>query len=112
MGEWRLLKAKRGDWVQVYRVVLEAGERAPQVPEDTAKVPLEMKVKGSLLEDSAVPGDEVTVETAAGRTITGKLVAVEPPYDVSFGPPPPELRTVGKELRKILAGGGCHHEQG
>jgi sulfur transfer protein SufE len=39
------LKAKKGDWVQVYRVVLEAGERAPQVPEDTAKVPLEMKVK-------------------------------------------------------------------
>ena len=94
--------ARRGDWVQVHLVVLEAGERAPQVPNDTAKVPLEMKVKGSLVEDLAVIGDTVTVETSVGRKITGELVAIDPPYDVGFGPPPVELRSVGSELRKIL----------
>lgn len=96
------VQAHKGDWVQVYLVVLEARSRAPQVPEDTAKVPLEMKVKGSLVEDSAVMGDTVTVETAVGRRITGKLVAIDPPYDVGFGPPPVELRSVGSELRRML----------
>lgn len=95
-------KANRGDWVQVHLVVMEAGERAPQVPDDTAKVPLEMKVKGSLIEESAVIGDNVTVETSVGRKITGKLVAVDPTYDIGFGPPPVELRQVGAELRRIL----------
>lgn len=96
------VQAHKGEWVQVYLVILEAGSRAPQVPEDTGKVPLEMKVKGSLVEDSATIGDTVTVETAVGRRITGKLVAIDPPYDVGFGPPPVELRSVGSELRKIL----------
>lgn len=111
-GRMIRLKACKGDWVQIYRVVLEPGERAPQVPEDTAGVPLEMKVKGSLVEETAVLGDEVTIETAAGRKIKGKLVAIEPPYDVGFGPPPPELRSVGPELRSILAEGWHDHEQG
>ena len=96
------VKAHKGDWVQIYLVILEAGSRAPQVPEDTAKVPMEMKVKGSLVEDSAAIGDTVMVETSVGRNITGKLVAIEPPYDVGFGPPPVELRSVGAELRRLL----------
>ncbi|MDT8284896.1 MAG: 2-amino-4-oxopentanoate thiolase subunit OrtA [Thermovirgaceae bacterium] len=96
------VQAHKGDWVQIHLVVLEAGSRAPQVPEDTAKVPLEMKVKGSLVEESAAVGDTVSVETAVGRRITGKLVAIDPPYDVGFGPPPVELRSVGAELRRIL----------
>lgn len=96
------VQARRGDWVQVHLVVLEAGCRAPQVPEDTSKVPLEMKVKGCLVEESAAVGDTVSVETAVGRRITGKLVAIDPPYDVGFGPPPVELRPVGSELREIL----------
>ncbi|MGR8952181.1 MAG: 2-amino-4-ketopentanoate thiolase, partial [Gammaproteobacteria bacterium] len=40
----------KGVWVEIHDIVLEAGERAPQVPEDTAKVPLEMCVKGFLTE--------------------------------------------------------------
>jgi hypothetical protein len=97
--------AKCGDWVQVYRVILEAGERAPQVPEDTARVPLEMKVKGVLVDEKAERGDQVTIETAAGRKLEGKLVAVNPAYDVGYGPPPGELRSVGTELRRFLAKG-------
>jgi 2-amino-4-ketopentanoate thiolase alpha subunit len=97
-------EAKKGDWVQVHSIVLGSSERAPQVPEDTAKVPLEMKVKGNLVEKSASVGDMVTVLTAAGRKLTGKMVAVEPPYEVGFGAPPVELRSVGSELRDILCG--------
>lgn len=101
------MQAHRGDWVQVHLVILEAGDRAPQVPEDTAKVPLEMKVKGRLVDETARLGDTVSLETAVGRKITGKMVAIDPPYDVGFGPPPVELRSVGAELRKILGSEGA-----
>jgi len=97
-------KAKRGDWVQIHQVVLKAGERAPQVPKDTARVPLEMKVKGVLLDEEAEQGDQVTIETAVGRRLEGKLVAVNPAYEVGYGPPPGELRPVGSELRRFLRG--------
>jgi hypothetical protein len=105
------VEAKRGDRVQIYRVILRVGERAPQVPEDTAAVPLEMTVRGDLLEDTAAAGDEVTVETPAGRRLRGRLIALDPPYNIGFGPPPPELRQVGKELRKILSSGARGHGQ-
>jgi len=39
------MDAKKGDWVQIRDTVLEAGERAPQVPADTAGLPLLMWVK-------------------------------------------------------------------
>ncbi|MGO1713197.1 MAG: 2-amino-4-oxopentanoate thiolase subunit OrtA, partial [Senegalia sp. (in: firmicutes)] len=45
--------AKKGEWVRIYNVVLEANERAQQVPDDTKKVPLEMWDKGFLLEKEA-----------------------------------------------------------
>ena len=84
-------------------MILGIGERAPQVPGDTAAVPLEMTVRGTLVDDLAEPGEEVTVETPAGRRLRGRLVGLEPAYDIGFGPPPPELRPVGPELRKILS---------
>jgi len=92
-------------------VILGVGERAPQVPADTAAVPLEMTVRGTLVEDLAEPGEVVTVETPAGRRLRGRLVGPEPAYDIGFGPPPPELRPVGPELRKILSGEGTEREQ-
>ncbi|MDN5335264.1 MAG: 2-amino-4-ketopentanoate thiolase alpha subunit [Synergistales bacterium] len=94
--------ACKGDWVQIHQIVLEAHDRAPQVPEDTALVPLEMKVKGVLVDENAEIGDQVVIETAAGRKLKGTLMAVNPSYDVGFGPPPRELRNVGNELRRIL----------
>ncbi len=45
------MKAKKGDWVKIHSIVLQPEERAPQVPEDTKKVPLETWVKGFLLDD-------------------------------------------------------------
>ena len=71
-------------------MILTPEERAPQVPDDTKKVPLEMWTKCFLLEDAKI-GDEVTVETVTGRRETGKLIEVNPAYNQSFGNFIPEL---------------------
>ncbi|OOG26434.1 2-amino-4-ketopentanoate thiolase [Thioalkalivibrio denitrificans] len=93
----------KGTWVEIYRVILPAGERAPQVPEDTAGVPLVMRVKGWLAAPAA-PGAEAEIVTPAGRRLRGTLVAVNPAYTHGFGPPIPELSGVGPEVRAILGG--------
>jgi hypothetical protein len=92
----------KGTWVELRAVVLAPGERAPQVPEETRRVPLEMRVKGLLVADAAL-GGEAEVETAAGRRVRGTLAEARPAYTHGFGPPVPELQTVGRELRALLA---------
>lgn len=91
----------KGSWVEIYRVVLPAGERAPQVPEDTQKVPLEMRVKG-FLTGPAVVGEEAEIITAAGRRLQGTLTQLNPAYSHGFGAPIPELSTIGGEVRSML----------
>jgi hypothetical protein len=95
-------RVARGTWVELHRIVLAAGERAPQVPEETQRVPLEMRVKGVLAHDAAL-GEEAEIVTRAGRRLRGTLVEVNPAYTHGFGPPVPELRAVGEELRGRLA---------
>lgn len=97
-----MTRVGQGTWVQVHTVVLPAGRRAPQVPEDTQKVPLEMWVKGFLTEDAEL-GEEVTVTTVTGRQVRGTLTAVAPRYEHDFGEEIPELRTIGLELKKFLS---------
>ena len=96
--------AKKGDWVQIKDIILKPGERAPQVPEDTSKVPLIRLVKGMITKDATI-GDTVTVTTVLGRTMTGELVGTNPRYDHSFGPPPPGFMKIGDSLRRILSDG-------
>ncbi len=90
-----------GTWVEIHRVVLGPAERAPQVPEDTRAAPLEMRVKGFLVEP-AILGDEVTIVTPAGRHLRGTLTAGNPAYTHGFGAPIPELTMIGEEVRTIL----------
>ncbi len=90
-----------GSWVEIHRIVLEAGERATQVPDDTKKVPLEMKVKGYLNGDAKLD-DEVEIVTAVGRVVVGRLTAENPPYDHGFGEPILELMSIGREVKDIL----------
>ena len=92
---------KKGTWVEISKIVLPAGERAPQVPEDTQQLPLEMRVKGFLLEP-AILGDEVEIETPTGRRLRGTLREINPAYSHSFGAPIPELSTIGGEVRALL----------
>lgn len=94
--------AHKGDWVQIYRIVLEAGARAPQVPEDTQQVSLEARIKGFLEDGSARIGQKVAIQTLAGRRVEGELVVVNPAYGHDFGEPIPELLAIGPELRRML----------
>lgn len=96
---------KKGEWVRIHKIILEPSERAPQVPEDTKKVPLEMWDKGFLQADADM-GDEVTVETVTGRKETGILIEVNPYYAHDFGKFVPELLTIDKQVREIVFGGG------
>ncbi|MCG6970984.1 MAG: 2-amino-4-ketopentanoate thiolase [Gammaproteobacteria bacterium] len=93
--------AAKGAWVEIHSKVLPAGERAPQVPQDTQRVPLVMRAKGFLLQAAQV-GDDVEIETCAGRHLSGTLVIINPPYTHTFGPPIDELITIGNEVRAIL----------
>ncbi|MBS3943425.1 MAG: 2-amino-4-ketopentanoate thiolase [Dethiobacter sp.] len=95
-------QAKKGDWVQIYKVLLPPGERAPGLPPETAAAPLAMKVKGHLIEETATAGDVVSVQTITGRIVTGELIAVNPAYRIDYGCPQPELLNVGAEARRLL----------
>jgi hypothetical protein len=90
-----------GDWAELTLVVLAPEDRASSLPEDTAGLPLEARVKGFLREDAQV-GEAAAVETVLGRTVEGRLLAVLPEVPHSFGLPAPELLPIGQELRAIL----------
>lgn len=91
----------KGTWVEIHRIMLAAGKRAPHVPEDTSQVPLEIRVKG-FLTLSATVGREAEIVTSAGRHLRGTLAEVNPAYSHSFGPPIPALLPIGGEVRAIL----------
>lgn len=95
---------KKGEWVLIHKNVLEASERAPQVPDDTKNVPLEMWVKGYLQADANV-GDEVTVLTRTKRLVSGNLLEANPYYKHDYGKFVPELLQIGDQVREILFGG-------
>jgi 2-amino-4-ketopentanoate thiolase alpha subunit len=94
--------AKKGDWVRIYDIVLTPEQRAPQVPDDTKKVPLEMWNKGFLIDEKAEIGDIVTVETYIGRKVKGKLIEINPSYDHDYGKCIPELLYIGRQTRALL----------
>lgn len=98
------MKAMKGDWVQIHQIVLRPEERAPQVPEDTKLVPLELWVKGTLRHDCNV-GEEAEIETMTGRIVKGKITKINPPYEHSFGGFVPELLKIDMQLKEILFGG-------
>lgn len=97
--------AKKGDWVRIHAIVLKPDERAKaSLPADTQQVPLELWTKGYLEEDASL-GDEVTIVTRTGRTLTGTLCDEAPHYSHSFGAFVPELQLAGDEAFRFLFGG-------
>ncbi len=96
--------AKKGDWVQIQNVVLPAGHRAPQVPEDTQACDLKLWVKGVLLNDAEI-GEEAEVKTVTGRVTKGTLCDVNPRYVHDYGEFQPELLQIELQLKEILFGG-------
>jgi hypothetical protein len=92
-----------GAWVEVQQVVLTAGNRAPNVPADTAAVDFVARIRGFLSTDARL-GAEVTVRTLAGRNVNGRLTAVNPRNPADFGDPVPELLRLGEVAREALDG--------
>lgn len=92
-----------GTWVEVQQVVLSAGERAPNVPDDTAAVDFVARIRGFLLSDATL-GSEASIRTLVGRTVKGRLSAVNPRNAADFGNPVPELLRLGGEARLSLEG--------
>lgn len=95
--------AKTGDWVTIQCTILTPDERAPQVPEDTAKTPLCQWVKGRLLADANM-GDTATVKTRTGRKVEGKVVEINPAYQHSFGAYIPQLQQVQDSIKNAMWG--------
>ena len=98
-----MAKISKDTWVQIYKVILEPGERAPNLPPETEAVPFEMRVKGFLLEDAEM-GGEARIRTVIGREIQGTLVEANPRYPHNFGAPVPELLPIGGEIRAMFKG--------
>ena len=96
---------KKGDWVQIRNVLLKAEERTARIPDDTKKCDLVQWTKGFLQEENAEIGDEVTVITAVGRTMTGTLVDAAPHYTHDFGDFVPEIIQMESQLKEFLFGG-------
>jgi hypothetical protein len=94
-------RALKNTWVEIGGIVLQKGERAPNLPDDTKHVPLEMRVKGFLLRD-AEKGAEAEIITPSGRTVRGVLTEINPAYTHMFGRPIPELSPIAGEIRAIL----------
>jgi hypothetical protein len=90
-----------GSWVEVRQTILRAGERAPNVPADTAGVDFTARIRGFLIADAPM-GAEVTIRTLAGRQVSGRLADVNPRNPADFGDPVPELLALGDEARRVL----------
>jgi 2-amino-4-ketopentanoate thiolase alpha subunit len=90
-----------GTWVELERVILKPGERAPGIPADTASVPFAARVRGFLVAAAPI-GTTAEVRTQAERVVTGRLRAVLPRNPADFGDPSPELLQVGKPMKRRL----------
>lgn len=90
-----------GSWVEIQQVVLRAGQRAPNVPPDTAHVDFVARIRGFLIASAPI-GDEVVVRTLVGREVSGMLTAVNPRNPADFGDPVPELLELGMQARQAL----------
>ena len=91
-----------GEWVEVERVLLEPADRSAALPPETAEKPMLVWVSGFAKGEAGL-GEDVTVETMAGRLVTGRLSEINPGYFHTFGRPPAELVAIGRDLRERLA---------
>jgi 2-amino-4-ketopentanoate thiolase alpha subunit len=90
-----------GAWVEISQVVLPAGGRAPNVPQDTAETDFVARIRGFLTEAASL-GDDATVRTLLGREVGGRLAVVNPRNPADFGDPVPELLALGMAARRAL----------
>ena len=88
---------EKNTFVQIFKVVLSSGERSSNLPDDTKRIPFEMRVKGKLMSKASI-GDIVEIKTATNRVEQGILLSVEPFFTHNFGHYVPALQ----EVRNII----------
>ena len=81
---------KKGTWVRIEKVILQADERTAKIPDDTKNTPFKMWTKGILQHDCAI-GDEAKIVTVADREDEGILVEANPFYELNYGSFVPEI---------------------
>ena len=111
MSEEHVKNARRGDLVQIHKVILTPEQRPENIPACTKAVPYEAWIKGFLLDDQARIGDTVKIETFIGREVSGSLTEVNPVYTHNFGKPRPALLPVGMEVKKREKRRQAGHEE-
>ena len=94
--------AKKGDLVQIRRIILNPDQRPNDLPTSTKQVPYECRIKGFLRDDHAAIGHNVEIETFIGRKMSGILYQVNPVYDHDFGEPQNEILFIGDEVKQRL----------
>jgi hypothetical protein len=94
--------AKKGDLVQIHKIILEPDQRPENLPPSTKSVAYECWIKGFLLDENAKLGNEVKIETFIGREMWGTLYRVNPTYDHNFGEPQKEILSIGSEVKHQL----------
>ena len=94
--------AKKGDFVQIHKTILEPNNRPDNLPDSTKSVPFECWIKGYLLDEDAEIGGQVRIETFIGRELSGTLYQVNPNYDHNFGEPQKEILSICSEVKHQL----------
>lgn len=97
--------ALKGDWVLIEQVFLTADQRQHQIPQDTQSTDFRLRIKGFLLDEKCVVGDDCLIQTKTGRMINGLLIDIMPDYHHSFGNYLPQTAYIERQLRDELAGG-------
>lgn len=93
----------RGSFVEIEQIILEAENRAENIPEDTKKTSLKLWAKGWLLEDSEIEC-EAKIKTINGRIMEGIITEINPRYSYAFGEFIPEVTYIGTQVKKLLWG--------
>jgi hypothetical protein len=96
--------ARQGQWVLIEQIFLTAGRRQEKIPHDTQMTDFRLRIKGFLLDEKCVVGDNCFIQTKTGRTIQGMLVDIMPDYHHSFGDYLPETEYIEQQLRELLKG--------
>jgi 2-amino-4-ketopentanoate thiolase alpha subunit len=94
--------AKKGDLVQIHKIILKPDQRSNNLPASSRSVNYECWIKGFLLDENAKIGETARIETFIGREISGELYQVNPVYEHNFGAPQKEILSIGNEVKHQL----------
>jgi hypothetical protein len=97
--------AVKGDWVLIEQIFLTSDQRQSNIPSDTMQTDFQLRIKGFLMDEKCIVGDNCTINTKTGRMIAGKLIDIMPNYEHSFGDYVVETVYIENQLREILGGG-------